>query len=192
MVSVEKILEFIKLTHQLQKVERAILIPGKDRLENDLEHQYQLALLAWYIIDSEKIKLNLAKTIQYALVHDFVEVYAGDTMFFGKKRQGKKQREKKAALRIKKEFPEFKSLHKIIAAYENQRDKESRFVYALDKILPMYNIYLDGGRTWRKHQLTLPLLIQKKNKKIAVAPELKQYFKAIVAHIQKEEIELFT
>jgi putative hydrolase of HD superfamily len=190
MQSVEKILKFVQLTHQLQKVERTILIPGTKRRENDLEHQYQLALVAWYIVSSEKLKLNLFKVVQYALVHDFVEVYAGDTFFFGN-RAGKEARERKAAGRIKKEFPEFKDLHRIIAAYESKKDKESKFVYALDKILPMYNVYLDGGRTWRKHKLDLKTLVDKKKEKVRLSPELKRHFEEIILTIGKKEKELF-
>lgn len=191
MASLQKILKFIEFTHEIQKVERAIYIRGQTRKENDMEHQYQLAMLAWYIISTEKLKLNIGKVLQYALAHDIVEAYAGDTFFFGPRR-GKTQREKAALKRIEKEFPEFKDLHKIIENYEHKKDKESRFVYALDKILPICNIYFDKGRLWKEQQISLPLLLSKKKAKVAVAPELKSYYAELASLLKKEEKDLFS
>ncbi|HZZ99759.1 MAG TPA: HD domain-containing protein, partial [Candidatus Paceibacterota bacterium] len=140
--------------------------------------------------DSEKLKLDLAKAIKYALIHDFVEVYAGDTYFYGN-RKGKTARERRAAARIKKEFPEFKELHRLIEAYESKRDRESRFVYALDKIVPLYNVYLDNGRYWKKADVSLKILFDKKKSKVAKSPELVKYFDEMVALLRKEEGRLF-
>ena len=190
MTSLEKILKFIEFTHEIQSVERAIYIRGKERKENDMEHQYQLAMLAWYIIVTEKLKLDKEKVIQYALIHDIVEAYAGDTFFFGP-RNGKAKRERAAAKRLVKEFPEFKDLHRMIEKYEHKKDKESRFVYALDKILPICNIYFDNGRLWKESQVSLPLLLSKKKAKVAVAPELKPYYKELTALLKLHEKDLF-
>src|SRR5258708_3366068 len=186
MQSVEKILKFIKLTHRIRSVERMIYYPGNEKRENDAEHQYQLAMLAWYIIDTEKFKLDKLKVLQYALGHDVVEIHAGDTYFFGN-RKGKEQRERKAAIRLKKDFQEFKDLHRTIQEYEARTTPESKFVYALDKLITTYNNYLAGGKIWRDDHITLPVIIEKKKSKIAIAPELEKYFEEIVRVLKKNE-----
>ncbi|MEI6887489.1 MAG: HD domain-containing protein, partial [bacterium] len=153
-----KLLSFTKFTHSFQKIERRIFATGLNRNENDLEHSGQLALVAWYFIDSSKLKLNTEKVIKYALAHDLVETYAGDTYFYSKDKkiqESKVQREKNALVRIKKEFPDFKEIEKIITKYEEKSDPESRFVYALDKIIPVLNIYLDEGRSWKRDNVSL-------------------------------------
>src|SRR6266498_1836918 len=188
-----KIVKFIQLTHEFQSVTRRIFVVGDSRRENDMEHSFQLALLAWYIADSEKLALDKNRLVQYALIHDLVEVYAGDTVPYGDKAllATKKEREYNAAQRLQKEVPEFKDLHRLIEKYEARTDKESKFVYALDKIIPIFNIYLDSGHTWQADGVTLDMLIAYKTDKVAFDERIKKYFDELVRILKKEEVNLF-
>jgi 5'-deoxynucleotidase YfbR-like HD superfamily hydrolase len=67
-----------RLLHDFQKVERVIFVPGNERNENDVEHSYLLAMLAWQIAEMVAPHLSRKKVLKYALVHDLVEV-CGDT-----------------------------------------------------------------------------------------------------------------
>ncbi len=128
--------------------------------------------------------------IKYALVHDFVEVYAGDTYFYRrseKEEKDKNKREGDARERLIKEYPEFKEFCDLMTRYELREDDESRFVYALDKILPILNIYLDGGRSWKADNVTLDMLITGKKDKVAVSNEIKPYFDELVEILSKEK-----
>lgn len=186
--------KFIEFTHKFTEVERVVLVKNKKRWENDSEHSYQLAMLGWYIAESQKLRLKKDLVIKYALVHDLVEVYAGDTYFFSTDKShkaNKKKRERKSALRIKKEFPKFKNLYWLIQNYENLKDKESKFVYALDKVIPVINIYLDNGRTWKKKGVTLQMLIDMKKEPVSVSPEVKKYFYKLINLIKSEGGRLF-
>ena len=58
------------------------------------------------------------------------------------------------------------SQNELIEQYEAREDKESRFVYALDKIQPMLNIYTDGGRTWKEKGVTIDMLVEYKKEKV--------------------------
>ncbi len=127
-------------------------------------------------------------------MHDFVEVYAGDTYIYSTNQEeldSKEEREKKAAERLQKELPEFKDLHKLINIYEKRGDEESRFVYALDKIQPVLNIYTDGGRTWKEKGITIKMLVDHKKDKVALSPEIASCFEELVALLKKEEKQLF-
>lgn len=193
---IEDLFRFNKLLNDFRGVERQIHIQGDERKENDAEHSYGLAMFAWYIVSSKKLSLDLDKVIRYALAHDLVEVYAGDVFFFKsfqdeKVRKIKKEKEAEACVRITKEFPEFKELHNTMIAYERREDVESRFVYALDKILPILNIYQAGGRTWREHKVTLEMLLNGKREKVALDPEIKKYFDELVQILKQHEKELF-
>ena len=151
-------------------------------------------MLAWYIVDSKSLDLDICLVVKYALVHDFVEVYAGDTYIYTQDEEfkaSKEKREKDAAERLKKEFSEFSQLHELIDRYENKKDKESRFVYALDKIQPVLNIYMDGGRTWKEKDITLDMLIESKKDKVAVSEDLKKYFDEIIEILKTNEKDLF-
>jgi len=135
----EDLLKMVRLTNAFQKIKRVILIKDEEAFENDAEHSFQLALTAWYIIENDHLDFNFQKVIGYAQVHDLVEIYAGDTFVYAdaKHHASKAQRESEAAQRLAEEFPEFPSLSTMIEAYEGQVDPESRFVFALDKLLPV-------------------------------------------------------
>lgn len=191
--SLTEILDFLKFTHLFQSVQRVIYIPGIERDENDAEHSFQLALMAWYIIQLKNLPLDISKIIQYALVHDLVEAYAGDTFFYTsdiKLKNSKEEREKDAAEKIKQNFPAFTDLHTLIKLYEERHDKESKFVYALDKVLPVMNIYVDGGRTWRRDGVTYEM-IRTKDSKVAQSKEVEIIWKELLPLLEKDVEKLF-
>ncbi len=189
-MTIHNLIAFMQLLLAVQQVRRRSFANGEDRKENDSEHQYQLAMTAWYVIQAEGLDLDISRAIQYGLVHDMVEVYAGDFWVYGS-RLGKEEREREAGERLKKEFPDFPALHDLIEKYEQRSDRESVFVYALDKLIPIVNIYLDGGRSWKECGVTRDMLIENKTEKIACSPEVTRYFKEIIAILKKEEPELF-
>ncbi len=194
MQELQNIIKFIELTHQFQAVERRVLVKGTDRYENDVEHCYQLAMLAWYIVDSEKLSLNKDLVMKYGMIHDLVEAYAGDTYIYEKDLSilnSKVEREAQAAQRLREEFPEFGELHQIIDDYEHRVDEESKFIYALDKIIPMLNIYLDGGETWQREEVSLQDLIDYKTDKVATSLQVQKYFEHLIGILKDQEAELF-
>lgn len=190
----DKLLSFAKLLGELQAVERVIRVRGSDRRENDVEHSYSLAMLAWYILDTERLPLDRDRVFRYALAHDLVEVYAGDTYLYSEDKEllaSKPERERLAAERLLAEFPEVPEMHAAISGYVKKEDAESRFVYALDKIDPILKIYLDGGRTWKEKQVTLEMLYENKKDKVALSPEIQPYFDELMMLLRNEEKELF-
>ncbi len=188
------VLQFSQLLNTFTSVERVCYHPGKLLKENDVEHSYQLAMLAWYISGRLSLDLDKDLILRYALIHDLVEVYAGDTYIYSKNEYdhtSKKEREESARIRILEEFPLFIDLHATILDYEKREDKESRFVYVLDKIHPVLQIYLDKGRMWEESEVTLPMLLEKKKDKIHLAPELLPLWNELEELLTKEEDTLF-
>ncbi len=143
-------IEFSKLILKFQDVQRAFYLPRGDR-ENDVEHSYHLAMMAWYLNGTGQLGLNTDLIIQYSLVHDLVEAYVGDVHAFDEiARIGKFAREAAAVEQFATDFPEAGGMVPIMRSYMSHDDSEARFVYALDKLMPMIMIYLDDGRTWRE------------------------------------------
>lgn len=189
---IDKIIKFIEFTNKFRSIERVIII--NDKLENDAEHSYQLAMTAWYLIETEKLNLDRSKTLEYALIHDLVETYAGDTSVFHHDEEyfnSKGEREEKARKRITKEFPEFKSLGKLIEDYEKRENKEAKFIYALDKIIPAINIYLDSGRIWKRDNIGMEKFLDNRLDKVSFSPEVKEYFNEFVKILKKNKKDLF-
>lgn len=195
LITIAHVLYFTKLLNQFQAVERVVNVPHLNRKENDVEHSYQLAMLAWYIAESNFLDLDKNLVLKYALVHDFVEVYAGDTFIYSKKQsdhETKHEREEEARVQLQKEFPLFTELHAAILDYEKLDNKESRFVYVLDKIHPVIQIYLDGGQNWRDHDVTIEMLLEKKRDKMHLSPELFPLWDELEMILIKERGTLFS
>jgi putative hydrolases of HD superfamily len=187
----EPLFAFSRFLTKLGKIERAYPIPGTDRPENDVEHSYHLAMLAWYLVTSQKLDLDLHKVLRYALAHDLVEVYAGDTYVYSTDAEhiaSKVAREAEAARKIVQEFPEISDMHEALHAYETKADRGARFVYALDKVVPILLIREDGGKMWREKKVTLDMLISNKAPKVAFSPEVEPYFNELVSLLRVEKL----
>lgn len=193
-MSIDNILEFSSFLDAFRKVERAILVNDTDRSESDTDHSYMLAMLGWYICATEKLPLDVNKVLKYSLVHDLVEVYAGDTHFYKASPEdfaSKEDREKAAMERIARKFPHFTDLPVLIEKYEKKEDAESRFVYALDKVQPAIMIYLDRGRTWRKDSVTYDMLREKKDGKVILDLVVNKYWAELTELLEKNRKKLF-
>lgn len=191
-IELDKVVQFEKLLHAFARIERIANVDGRKERENDVEHSYFLAMLAWYVADAFALPLNKNLLRTYALAHDFVEVYAGDTYIFDPDAcKTKKEREEKARLRIKSEFPEFGELHDSIEKYEAQADAESRFIKALDKVEPVIANYLQKGRTWKEMNVTLEEARNNKRAKLAHHEEMRELMEEIFARIEPEKSDYF-
>lgn len=190
----QKLLGFAKILNEFQKVERVIRVRDSERWENDVEHSYDLAMLAWYILSTTETTLDHDRVIRYALIHDFLEVYAGDTYNFSTDVAhvaSKHEREAAAVVKLRETLAEFTELHEAIDAYEKRADAESRFVYALDKIDPLIQTYLDDGRVWKEKGITIEMVYENKKDRVALSPEIKAYFDEMMLLLRKEEKKIF-
>lgn len=190
----QKLLGFAKILNEFQRVERVIRVKDNERFENDVEHSYDLAMLSWYILTTMETVLDRDRVIRYALIHDFLEVYAGDTYNFSTDAAhvaSKHEREAAAVIKLRETVSEFTELHEAIDAYEKRDDAESRFVYALDKIDPIIQTYLDDGKIWKEKNITIEMVYENKKDKVALSPEIKAYFDEFMMLLRKEEASLF-
>ncbi|MBP5993891.1 MAG: HD domain-containing protein [Candidatus Moranbacteria bacterium] len=190
----QNLLDFTGMLDAFRRVERVIYVNGADRMENDSEHSYHLAMLAWYIADAEGLDMDRDLILRYALVHDIAEVYAGDTYIYSTDTAllgSKGERERAALERLEKEFPDFPDLVALAHRYERREDRESRFVYALDKLEPVLHILQNERRIWRDKGITLEQLIRSKREKIAISPEIEPYFDELILVLTAREKELF-
>lgn len=187
-----QLIDFINFTHEFREVVRIARSPNASKYENDAEHSYQLAVVAWYIIETEKLKLNKELCFMYALAHDLVEIYAGDTFFYDKVASNSKhKREREALKKIKKRFSHFRNLVKIIEKYEKREGKESRFIYALDKILPPIQIYLENGKLWHEKGVSFKRLVENKSPKIIMSKHIDKYWQELLKEIERNKKKLF-
>ena len=114
-----QLLDFVKFTEEFRAVARYEGSKLGKKIETSNEHSYQVAMVAWFLIEQDNLKFNRELCLMYAMAHDLVEIYAGDTFSFNKERiSSQGERESEALKKIEKRFPNFKSLIKIIKKYE--------------------------------------------------------------------------
>ncbi len=139
--TIERLIELQTMLLQFRAIERSLLSIGhKDGrvAENDAEHSYALAMAAWFLA-AHFPKLDSGKLIRYALAHDLLEIHAGDTSVFADKEMlaSKAEREAQAVAQLAREWADFPELVEAIRAYEARDSEEAKFVYALDKVMPI-------------------------------------------------------
>ncbi|PJC56032.1 hypothetical protein CO026_02530 [Candidatus Kaiserbacteria bacterium CG_4_9_14_0_2_um_filter_41_32] len=178
---------FMTLLHATQKVKRVSRRPGETNSTNTAEHTFELVMLCWYIAGVEKLGLNHEKILKYALAHDLIEAYAGDTPAYDTEGQKTKhERERNAFEKIKAEFPEFPELITTIESYEDRDDEESKFVYAADKLMDPLNCSLEPKSTlWKELDITYSDVRKYKDSKIAQYPLINNYWGLLCEKLEK-------
>ncbi len=166
----ENLFSNMELFLKMNEVKRKIFLPEDGRPENNAEHSYSIAILLMFFLPYFP-NLNHLECFKLALLHDTPEIFAGDTPLFETELlQTKKEREMRAIEMILAELPdisreEWKFLYE---QYENKSTPESRFIYQLDKIQPMYVWILEKWNIWRSEYpwVTYEMIEQEKREKI--------------------------
>lgn len=147
-------IEFLVEMDKLKGVFRRTLLIDQSRWENSAEHSWHFALFAMVLSEYAHERVDLFKVMKMILVHDLVEIDAGDTYCYDvEANRLKAVREKTAADRIFSLLPgdqavEFRALWE---EFEECRTVESKFAAALDRLQPLLNNYRTGGVSWREH-----------------------------------------
>ncbi len=175
----------MRLLHAVQNTERRGRIPDEKKWRSTAEHTFELSMLAWYVASVQKLPLDMEKVLSYALAHDLIEAYAGDTPITDAEAiKTKVAREKEALERIEKEFPEFADLINTIHAYEKREDKESRFVYALDKLVDPLNASMEETQSiWKELNMSYTQMRTYKDPKIACCDDVVPFWDALTAKL---------
>lgn len=151
---IPSVIKLANLCVQFSLVDRVTHTDPGGRPESDTDHTFMLSMVACSIAQRYLPELDLGKVAQYALIHDFVEVYAGDepTVFIDDEMLARKAEAEQAALKkLHLQFDKvFPWITDTIEAYESLSDPKSRFVKVIDKIMPSLTHLQDGGLTLRK------------------------------------------
>ncbi len=150
----KKQLDFALEIDKEKNIFRQTHLSGHGRNENDAEHAWHMAIMAYLLREYSNESIDITRVMLMCLIHDVVEIDAGDTYAYdeeGKKTQ--KAREEAAKERIYSLLPEDqkKELAAIFDEFEESKTPESKFAHAMDNLQPlMLNNSNDGG-DWREH-----------------------------------------
>ena len=180
----EQQIGFIIEVDQLKRILRQTLHLDGRLYENDAEHSWHLALMAIVLVEyAGSPKLDLLRTLKMLLVHDLVEIDAGDTYVYDDKGQeDKAQREQAAADRIFALLPAEQAveIRALWEEFEARLTPEARYGAALDRLQPLLHNYATQGVIWQKHGITSDRVLARNRHMAEGAPALWDYAEALI------------
>ena len=150
----EKQLEFILEADKEKEIYRRTHITGYKRCENDAEHAWHMALMVYLLREHANEPFDLARAMMMALIHDVVEIDAGDTYAYDEAAKAtQKEREALAAERIFGLLPEDQreELLSLFEEFEEGKTPEARFARTMDNLQPLLLNDSNGGGDWREN-----------------------------------------
>ncbi len=157
-------MKFIMEIDKLKQVYRQTYISDASRKENDTEHSWHLAMMAMLLGEYANEKIDVLKTISMVLIHDIIEIDAGDTYAYDEAGNAtKRQRELKAAERLFCILPEDQAdyLRGLWDEFEARQTPEAKFAVTLDKIQPLMLNDASGGIAWKDHEVRLEQILKR-------------------------------
>ena len=179
----KKQLAFILEADKSKQIFRQTYVSDGTRKENDAEHAWHLALMCVLLREYANEPVDLAKTMAMVLVHDLVEIDAGDTYAYDEAGNStKRERELKAADRIFSLLPEDQGayLRGLWEEFERADTPEARFALSLDKIQPVLLNDATGGRAWEEHGVRLSQILERNRKTPEGAKALWRYTEGLL------------
>ncbi len=189
----KKQLDFILEIDKEKNILRQTHLSGHGRRENDSEHAWHMAIMAYLLRDYANTSVDITKVMLMCLIHDIVEIDAGDTYAYdaeGLKTQ--KAREDAAKERIFSLLPEDqkKELVALFDEFEDFSTPESKFAHAMDNLQPLLLNNSNGGGDWREHGVSAEQVYGRQKKTALGSEKLYEVTDQIIQeHIEKGNLK---
>lgn len=160
-----KQIEFIKEIDKIKYIQRRTKLFNSDRNENDAEHSWHLALMAMVLSEYSDQKIDLLKVLKMVLIHDIVEIDAGDTFIYDQnKSHDNTEEELKSARRIFGILPETQAQEfiEIWMEFEEGLSNEAKFARSMDRLEPLLQNTSNNGGTWKEYGVKFQTVYDKK------------------------------
>ena len=152
----KKQINFLLEADKMKNILRQTLTISDRRRENDAEHSWHFALMAFVLSEYASEDVDINRVIKMALVHDLVEIYAGDTYAYDKKNnKTKADREKSAADKLFSMLPDNQTdeIRGLWEEFDAENTPDACFAAAIDRLQPMLNNYYTEGQSWRNNKV---------------------------------------
>jgi putative hydrolase of HD superfamily len=176
-------LAFLIEIDRLKQIRRQSLIADGSRRENDAEHSWHLATFATVLIEYAPPGIDLGRVLRMLLVHDLVEIDAGDTYCYDVTAVATQaDRERAAADRIFGLLPPDQrvDLRALWEEFDGRETPDARFAAALDRVQPVLLNYHTQGRAWRERNVSRSQVIERNGHIATGAPALWAHIKRLI------------
>ena len=175
----EKQLHFVREIDQLKHIFRQSYLLDGSRKENDAEHSWHFAMMAILLAEHAATPgLDLLRVLKMILIHDIVEIDAGDTYCYDEEGyRDKKQRECDAAERLFGMLPDdqCEEFWALWDEFEEMQTPEAQYAAALDRLQPLMLNFYTHGKSWREHGISRRQVIARNERIREGAPELWEF-----------------
>ena len=179
----EKQLAFILEADKEKNILRQTHITGSARRENDAEHAWHMAMMIYLLKEYSNEEFDVAKAMMMALIHDIVEIDAGDTYAYDTAAlETQKDREERAAERIYGLLPDDQrdELRALFEEFEAGETPEARFAKTMDNFQPLLLNDSNGGADWREHKVTKSKVVGRQKKSIIGSKDIWEYTSGLI------------
>ena len=163
----EKQIDFILEADKEKNIFRQTHLSGNGRRENDAEHAWHMAIMVYLLKEYANEEFDVAKAMMMALIHDIVEIDAGDTYAYDLKGlETQKVREEQAAERIFGLLPidQGEELKSLFQEFEASETPEAKFIRAMDNFQPLLLNHSNDGGDWREHEIGIKQVMKRHTK----------------------------
>ena len=153
---IEKQLAFSLEIDKVKNIFRQTHLSGDGRRENDAEHSWHMAVMAYLLREYANEQVDISRVMLMCLIHDLVEIDAGDTYAYDTENQKtRKEREDKAKDRIFSLLPDEQKAEftALFEEFETNETAEARFAHAMDNLQPLLLNNSNDGKDWREHSV---------------------------------------
>lgn len=174
MERLKKQMNFIREIDKEKQIFRQTYVSDGTRKENDAEHAWHMAIMTFLLSEYANEEIDVLKTIRMILIHDIVEIDAGDTYAYDDAaKTTQRQREERAADRLFGLLPEdqAKELRDLWEEFEAGETKEACFARTMDNVQPLLLNDATEGKAWEEHEVPLSKIL-KRNERTARGSEV--------------------
>ena len=160
----EQQIRFIVEIDKLKTIRRRTYVIAEPRNENTAEHSWHIAVMAMLLAEYANEKIDIGKVVKMALVHDIVEIDAGDTFMYDSVGSlDKAEREQRAAERIFNLLPADQAVEMrgLWEEFEARQTAEARFAAAMDRLTPQLQNFNTNGGSWKEHAISRDRVIDR-------------------------------
>lgn len=174
---------FLMEIDRLKHIYRQTYLLDKSRHDSDVEHSWHFAVMAMVLSEYAKDSIDVCKVMKMALIHDIVEIDAGDVFVYDRKDNGDHYAlEQAAAKRIFGMLPadQTKECIALWEEFEARETPEAKFAAALDRLDPLLHNCYTEGKSWQEHGVTADRVLEINRRIGLAAPELWDRVRALV------------
>ena len=190
---IQKQLAFSLEIDKVKNILRQTHLSGHGRRENDAEHSWHMAVMAYLLKEHANEQVDIGRVMLMCLIHDIVEIDAGDTYAYDTDSQkSQKEREDRAKERIFSLLPEDQKVElvSLFDEFEANETPEAKFAHAMDNLQPLMLNDSNGGADWREHGVAVEQVYKRHSKTRLGSEKLYEITDGILqANIKKGNIK---